>query len=158
MKYERYDMIVVYGLLIFMIIFLSPSKSHLCFKQRSHQCQVGQASSLLKLSKNCDFPIISGSVWIYKAWGTIHSDGYVHCTDKILVNCTKGTCNDTLLTFAFAMVTMDWIFTALWVSVLGCTLARACKTRVMFFFLLFLKTDGRTNGRTQRSFLWGVCL
>ncbi|KAL3857652.1 hypothetical protein ACJMK2_012299 [Sinanodonta woodiana] len=50
---------------------------------------------------------IAGSVWVYPTWGKVVNKEYVPCP----ANATNSmSCNETVLTFAFAMVTVDWIF------------------------------------------------
>lgn len=71
--------------------------------------------------------LIAGSVWVYGTWALIHSDTYVPCSKvNRTEGCTPGTCHNTLLTFSFAIVTIDWVFTGLWIVVIGCMILRAC--------------------------------
>ena len=64
--------------------------------------------------------VIPGSVWVYGTWGKVHADTYMPCPKvNATEGCTPGTCNETLLTFSFAVVTVDWVFTALWIMFVG---------------------------------------
>lgn len=72
--------------------------------------------------------LIAGSVWVYGTWGKMKSDNYHPCPPvNATANCTPGTCNNTLLTFSFAIVTIDWVCTGLWIGLIGCSILRACR-------------------------------
>ena len=75
---------------------------------------------------------ISGSIWVYGTWAKVHADSYFPCPKvNASAECTPGTCNDTLLTFSFAIVTVDWVFTAFWVLFVGRLILLACIKRLV---------------------------
>ena len=85
--------------------------------------------------KNNDIYIfITGSIWVYGTWSTVKSDTYVPCShgNATEPGCTEGTCNNVLLTFAFATCTIDWILTGVWIVFISCMIMRACSSRVSF--------------------------
>lgn len=47
------------------------------------------------------------------------ADDFLMCQGNVTTECTNGDCNKSLITFAFAMVTVDWIIIVFWVSVIG---------------------------------------
>ncbi|XP_060608062.1 uncharacterized protein LOC132760163 [Ruditapes philippinarum] len=71
--------------------------------------------------------LICGSVWVYPNYNTVTADDYVQCTANITTGCTEGNCDKNLITFAFAMATLDWIFMGLWIVLIGFIICRACK-------------------------------
>ncbi|XP_060608061.1 uncharacterized protein LOC132760162 [Ruditapes philippinarum] len=71
--------------------------------------------------------LICGSVWVYPNYNTVTADDFVQCTANITTNCTEGNCDKSLITFAFAMATLDWIFMGLWIVIIGCMICRACQ-------------------------------
>lgn len=75
--------------------------------------------------------LIAGSIWVYGTWSTVKSDTYVPCShgNATEPGCTEGTCNNVLLTFAFATCTIDWILTGVWIVFIGCMIMRACSSR-----------------------------
>lgn len=71
--------------------------------------------------------LIAGSVWVYGTWSKVHADTYIPCPKvNATAGCTQGTCNETLLTFSFAMVIIDWIFFGLYIVLIGGMIVRAC--------------------------------
>ena len=78
------------------------------------------------------FYVISGSVWVYGTWAKVHANTYIPCpkVNATLMNatagCTPGTCNDMLLKFSFAMVTIDWTLYGLIIVLIGGMIVRAC--------------------------------
>ncbi|KAK3598968.1 hypothetical protein CHS0354_024640 [Potamilus streckersoni] len=62
---------------------------------------------------------IAGSVWVYPTWGIVKTEGYVPCTANA-TNCKS--CNDVVLTFAFAMVTIDWILLGFFIVYVACSI------------------------------------
>ncbi|XP_045200489.1 uncharacterized protein LOC123554421 [Mercenaria mercenaria] len=71
--------------------------------------------------------LICGSVWVYPNYGKVTADDFTPCTGNVTTGCTQGDCNKSLITFAFAMATLDWIFMGLWIALIGCLIVRACK-------------------------------
>ncbi|KAL4219832.1 hypothetical protein ACF0H5_020244 [Mactra antiquata] len=69
--------------------------------------------------------LICGSIWVYPNYGKVNSD-LPPCTGNMTTGCIQETCNKSLFTFAFAMVTIDWVLICLWIALIGCTLARYC--------------------------------
>ncbi|KAK3592393.1 hypothetical protein CHS0354_026090 [Potamilus streckersoni] len=65
--------------------------------------------ALIGLSFNISWTI-AGSVWVYPTWDMVKKDSYIQCATNA-TNCKS--CNDVVLTFAFAMVTVDWILLGL---------------------------------------------
>ncbi|XP_060608064.1 uncharacterized protein LOC132760164 [Ruditapes philippinarum] len=63
--------------------------------------------------------LICGSVWVYPNFGTIIADDFMPCTPKVTSNCTQGNCDKSLITFAFAMVTVDWVLMCILIINLG---------------------------------------
>lgn len=71
--------------------------------------------------------LIAGSVWVYGTWSKVHADTYIPCPKvNATAGCTQGTCNETLLTFSVAMVSIDWILSGLYGVPIGCMIAGAC--------------------------------
>ncbi|WAR22090.1 hypothetical protein MAR_016064 [Mya arenaria] len=64
--------------------------------------------------------LICGSVWIYPTYGKVNEDGFTPCAGNVTTGCSDD-CHKPTLTFAFAMVTMDWIFFAFWLIAIGCS-------------------------------------
>jgi len=68
---------------------------------------------------------------VYPTYATVNKDTYAPCSDvngtHVPPGCTEGTCNDTLIKFSVAMVTLDWICMGMWIVVIGCTIFRLCK-------------------------------
>ncbi|XP_060604325.1 uncharacterized protein LOC132757148 [Ruditapes philippinarum] len=57
--------------------------------------------------------LICGSVWVYPTYSTVMAEDFRPCTATITENCSYGTCDTVIIKFAFAMVTLDWIFLVL---------------------------------------------
>ncbi|KAL3857653.1 hypothetical protein ACJMK2_012300 [Sinanodonta woodiana] len=60
---------------------------------------------------------VAESAWVYPAWDTWKSRGNVSCAASEM-NCKS--CNEALLKFAVAMVTLDWIFLAIITTYIFC--------------------------------------
>ncbi|KAH3755725.1 hypothetical protein DPMN_190425 [Dreissena polymorpha] len=56
--------------------------------------------------------LICGSIWVFPNYGKMTSN-HVTCSHEVISNCIHGACNMKFITFAFAMVTIDWICFAL---------------------------------------------
>lgn len=63
--------------------------------------------------------LICGSVWVYPNYGKLSEVDFVVCKENVTVLCVDKGCNETLLTFAFAVVTIDWIFMGLMVVLIA---------------------------------------
>ncbi|KAL4240293.1 hypothetical protein ACF0H5_001086 [Mactra antiquata] len=62
---------------------------------------------------------ICGTVWIYPNYGKLIKYDFTPCTGNQTTDCTHGDCNQSLITFAVAMVTIDWIIVIVIVVGLG---------------------------------------
>ncbi|XP_052812274.1 transmembrane protein 272-like [Mya arenaria] len=69
--------------------------------------------------------LICGSVWVYPTYGTVNKDDFVPCIGNVTTGCSQD-CHKPTLTFAFAMVTVDWIFFALWLTIIMCSVRALC--------------------------------
>ncbi|WAR11174.1 hypothetical protein MAR_036250 [Mya arenaria] len=65
------------------------------------------------------------SVWVYPTYGTVNKDDFVPCIGNVTTGCSQD-CHKPTLTFAFAMVTVDWIFFALWLTIIMCSVRALC--------------------------------
>ncbi|KAL3880711.1 hypothetical protein ACJMK2_032931 [Sinanodonta woodiana] len=77
----------------------------------------GTICALIGLFFNTSWTI-AGSVWVYPTWDMIKNGKNIHCATN---STSCKTCNDVVLTFAFAMVTVDWIIIGLVLFIIFCS-------------------------------------
>lgn len=75
------------------------------------------------------FSCFSGSIWVYPNYGKRFDDDFTPCTGNVTTNCTED-CDENLMKFAFAMVTIDWIFVGLSILAFACSLCKFGQNRV----------------------------
>ncbi|KAL3879024.1 hypothetical protein ACJMK2_031341 [Sinanodonta woodiana] len=64
---------------------------------------------------------IAGSVWVYPTWNMIKKGSKLQCaTNTTNTTTICKSCNDVVLNFAFAMVTVDWVVIGLVIIVITC--------------------------------------
>ncbi|XP_045200485.2 uncharacterized protein LOC123554417 [Mercenaria mercenaria] len=68
--------------------------------------------------------LICGSVWTYPHFGKLID--FTKCEGNVTTGCLDKICNKNLITFAFASVTIDWMFMGLWIGVFACQLRPLC--------------------------------
>ncbi|WAR21955.1 hypothetical protein MAR_016007 [Mya arenaria] len=69
--------------------------------------------------------LICGSLWVYPTFGTVNNDDFVPCIGNVTTGCSQD-CHKPTLTFAFAMVTIDWIFFVFWFITTLCSFRAIC--------------------------------
>ncbi|XP_052251201.1 transmembrane protein 272-like isoform X1 [Dreissena polymorpha] len=69
--------------------------------------------------------LVCGSIWVYPNYGKLTSDQYIPCSETVKHHCVRGTCSMTFMTFAFSMVTIDWICFGLGMAFLASVYCRA---------------------------------
>ncbi|XP_053404083.1 uncharacterized protein LOC123554414 [Mercenaria mercenaria] len=53
--------------------------------------------------------LICGTVWVYPNYGIVMSKDFKLCKGNETDGCSEGDCDKSLLRFAFAVVTIDWM-------------------------------------------------
>ncbi|XP_053404082.1 uncharacterized protein LOC128558525 [Mercenaria mercenaria] len=71
--------------------------------------------------------LICGTVWVYPNYGIVMSKDFKLCKGNETVGCSKGDCDKSLLGFAFAMVTIDWMLLLMWIGIIAWLIYRDSK-------------------------------
>lgn len=93
----------------------------------SHSCN-GVKHILQKIIIGYIFFYLTGSVWVYPNYGKRFADDFTPCTGNVTTSCSKD-CNETLMKFSFAMVTIDWVFLAAGLVFILFMVCKACSSR-----------------------------
>lgn len=60
-----------------------------------------------------------GSVWVYPNYGKLKDVDFKQCSGNVTDGCLEKICNKDLMTFAFASVTIDWLFMGLFIGLIA---------------------------------------
>lgn len=91
--------------------------------------------------------LICGSVWVYPNYTKVTADNFYPCTASVITNfttdvttnatttiasttttsCTQGDCDKSLITFAFAVMIVNWIFIGHFLVLSGYAMGRFCE-------------------------------
>ncbi|XP_060584461.1 uncharacterized protein LOC132740554 [Ruditapes philippinarum] len=63
--------------------------------------------------------LICGTAWVYPTYGVVMSKDFKVCKLNETTGCSHGDCDKSLLRFAFAMVTIDWLLIAMWIGLIA---------------------------------------
>lgn len=60
--------------------------------------------------------LICGSVWVYTHFGKLNDVDFTRCEGNVTTGCLDEICDKDLITFAFASITIDWVFMGLGIA------------------------------------------
>lgn len=66
---------------------------------------------------------------MYPNYGKVTADDFVPCSANVTINCSRGNCDKDFITFAFAMVTVDWLFFGLGMGLVCYTFISSYRAR-----------------------------